>query len=1374
MLAKGQITVTNLDDGKTPFLHQAYKMKDGRFLKHYPVYEAPPVNGYKEGDLWHWRGEDYPGRNLILGSSSLSRDNLAGGARQEYGVVDTGKSYMSTPSGTPVRISFDLEMKVNTANPSLIVYNSNRKGPKWFNDSQAQLPPSSVGNTIKGRISIVVNILDRVSPTLQTNSIEFYSIYGTSNWWKVSSTKMEKVTGGLSGGTWSPAPEDLTGGKQSGYFVANKSNTTFDFNDWTFYADELAYSDTDKFYPKFEGTYSDYNEVASDDQTKYTWKIIKGDDGIGIKSVKEYYATSTSNITPPSLPSDWSETPKVTDTTNKYLWNYEVYTYSNGDARETTKRVIGTHGTTGATGNGIVSVTNRYLATTLATGVTTATSGWTTAVQATDSVKKYLWNYEEILYTNGSKIPTIPVIIGTHGEKGDNSVIGLLTNESITLPANKDGLVSSFTGATGVFDVYDGITKKTGTGTAYSIVTQSNITVSINATTGAYTVTAMPTGTAILSGYATLRAIYNGVTIEKQLNVSKAVTGATGATGSTGAPGVSSYTWIRYSPNANGSAMTTTPASNSLYIGVTTTTTNSDPTDYTVYTWALIKGSDGKGVKSTEVTYQSGDSGTTTPTGTWTTTIPSVTKGQYLWTRVITTYTDNSTSTSYSASYQGVDGVTNVTGLLTNESITLPANVGGTVTSYTGATGTFDVFEGLIKKTGTGVTYSVLSKTNIEVTIATTGVYTITSMTSGLTTLNGFAILRAIYNGVTIDKQINVAKAVTGATGATGASATSYWITASNNIIGKSQTGVINPTTITFKGFSNTGTANPVAYSGRFIIQTSTNGTTYANSYTSSADQNSYTYTIPVDSLFVKCLFYMAGGTTILLDEQTVPIVESAEGIEVGQNNLLINTKNPSNTSMVRLKGYIPSGFGTLSWSDGWTKVVVNIPTVETFYRFNSPLEDLGGLEPGETYVFSALVKGKGNLNFSSQYKDRTGGIWINSYLTPDLSLSETSPVRFTHVFTIPSNATAYYISLQLAHLSGNYFEFAESQVTKGNVPIDYKPAPEDARTYKAWANSSDGTVDFTRVYPNENLLLESNQSVTTSSYEMKNYPLADDTLTATDDVVITLKGALGADRNRFHAFNSGDMNAIGSLTSIGNGLYQFNGKWKPTGGNSFLRIYHFNSTGTSSSTIEWIKLERGTTPTVYTTNTADSLTGSVMQYVGFSPLDSSKPSDYEWIINPEWTESSSMEYTSSSIEKTSESIMTTVTESFVAEEDYKQYREDVSTQFTQTAEDFNLLFSKVSEEVKEVESGSETKFEKIEKYIRFVDGKIVLGTSDSDSILEISNDRISFKQGGNEVAHFAGQTFTISKGILTDSMQVGDHRMTQNAGGLTTFDYLP
>lgn len=70
-------------------------------------------------------------------------------------------------------------------------------------------------------------------------------------------------------------------------------------------------------------------------------------------------------------------------------------------------------------------------------------------------------------------------------------------------------------------------------------------------------------------------------------------------------------------------------------------------------------GASGKGVKSTAITYQASTSGTTAPTGTWSANIPSVSQGQYLWTRTVITYTDNSTSTSYSVSYiakNGTDG----------------------------------------------------------------------------------------------------------------------------------------------------------------------------------------------------------------------------------------------------------------------------------------------------------------------------------------------------------------------------------------------------------------------------------------------------------------------------------------------------------------------------------------------------------------------------------------------------------------------------------------------------------------------------------------------------------------------------------------------
>ena len=62
-----------------------------------------------------------------------------------------------------------------------------------------------------------------------------------------------------------------------------------------------------------------------------------------------------------------------------------------------------------------------------------------------------------------------------------------------------------------------------------------------------------------------------------------------------------------------------------------------------------VKGNDGKGIKSTEVTYQIWNNGTSTPTGTWSSTPPKTTADKpYLWTRTVITYTDNNKSTSYS------------------------------------------------------------------------------------------------------------------------------------------------------------------------------------------------------------------------------------------------------------------------------------------------------------------------------------------------------------------------------------------------------------------------------------------------------------------------------------------------------------------------------------------------------------------------------------------------------------------------------------------------------------------------------------------------------------------------------------------------------
>ena len=86
--------------------------------------------------------------------------------------------------------------------------------------------------------------------------------------------------------------------------------------------------------------------------------------------------------------------------------------------------MFGNTGSTGATGKGIKSVTEYYLATTLSTGVTTSTTGWTTTIQSLTSTNKYLWNYELITYTDNSTATINPVIIGVYGDKGDKGSQG--------------------------------------------------------------------------------------------------------------------------------------------------------------------------------------------------------------------------------------------------------------------------------------------------------------------------------------------------------------------------------------------------------------------------------------------------------------------------------------------------------------------------------------------------------------------------------------------------------------------------------------------------------------------------------------------------------------------------------------------------------------------------------------------------------------------------------------------------------------------------------------------------------------------------------------------------------------------------------------
>lgn len=127
---------------------------------------------------------------------------------------------------------------------------------------------------------------------------------------------------------------------------------------------------------------------------------------------------------------------------------------------------------------------------------------------------------------------------------------------------------------------------------------------------------------------------------------SKSVTYQTSTSGTTAPTG----TWLTTVPTVN----------NGQYLWTKTTVQYSDGNKTEAYS-VSYKGTNGTNgtsvtVSKTEVTYQVSTSGTTAPTGTWSTTMPSCDQGQYLWTKTYVKYSDGKDTTSYSVSYKGVDG----------------------------------------------------------------------------------------------------------------------------------------------------------------------------------------------------------------------------------------------------------------------------------------------------------------------------------------------------------------------------------------------------------------------------------------------------------------------------------------------------------------------------------------------------------------------------------------------------------------------------------------------------------------------------------------------------------------------------------------------
>lgn len=175
--------------------------------------------------------------------------------------------------------------------------------------------------------------------------------------------------------------------------------------------------------------------------------------------------------------------------------------------------------------------------------------------------------------------------------------------------------------------------------------------------------------------------------------------------------------------------------------------------------------------------------------------------------------------------------------------------------------------------------------------------YTVTALSKD----SGYVDIQSTYLGLIATKRFSIVKQKQGLQGTSGKDGRTYYLQTSANVIKKGAGGELFPKKLEFSSVYTTGTnVTPTAYAGRFIIEESSNGSTWKEMYRSSADETETSFELydnigysgntigysgntmgtPKENVkMIRCSLYKAGGFTSLIDRQSATIVIDVESL---------------------------------------------------------------------------------------------------------------------------------------------------------------------------------------------------------------------------------------------------------------------------------------------------------------------------------------------------------------------------------------------------------------------------------------------------------------------------------------------------------------
>lgn len=252
---------------------------------------------------------------------------------------------------------------------------------------------------------------------------------------------------------------------------------------------------------------------------------------------------------------------------------------------------------------------------------------------------------------------------------------------------------------------------------------------------------------------------------------------------------------------------------------------------------------------------------------------------------------------------ENIASAKNMTFQLSNDMQTITSDADGNIPVFPTVTTTAKVMYGSNDITN-DCSYTITKSDSVT---GSWDVDTHTYTVTGLSADNGWVDIKATYLiNLSITKRFTISKQKKGKDGKDGEPGRTYMVETSCNVLKRGSDKTISPNFITFKAYYRDGkSATRVPYKGRFVVEETADGNTWNTIYTSSTDEDTVTHYlysiltngsgqtvassngstvgIPRDVTNVRCKLYASGGTTTLMDMQSVAVVIDVDNLTQSQ-----------------------------------------------------------------------------------------------------------------------------------------------------------------------------------------------------------------------------------------------------------------------------------------------------------------------------------------------------------------------------------------------------------------------------------------------------------------------------------------------------------